>query len=501
MLYNLRYGFATNSSSSHSLIFLQKNWRDDGEDVKTDEYHEFGWQFFTAADDLSKRNYTAVILFQSLYHLIGDNAYDVVEKYTGVKLDRSSTFDYREKEINEGPQLPVPYIDHQSLISLPRNWAGNGINREFAQEFVDFMLQPSLAVLGGNDNDGRLHPLSWQGNGAYLPKLLGEGYDNLVARKEAGYWVLFDRNSGTKVRFDWPTKRGGGELHEVPDKASGPELVDVKITDYCGFGCAFCYQGSTEEGKHASKNYMYDVARTLGKMGVFEAALGGGEPTKHPDFLEILRYFHSNGVIPNFTTKNPAWLDRDDAPEIASLIGSWAYSPSTVADLGRLRLKIKKLEKKLPQARTGAEQLVRRRLTHPTIHLVLGTLGELKYRRMLGVCHKFSWPVTLLGYKTTGRGGEFPPKNYSWWLDAARDSRATIGVDTVVAADYEEQILKAGVPKYLFTTKEGKFSMYIDAVEKKLGPSSFCPAEQTVDVSKVSDYKLDGAILKAFKEW
>lgn len=31
-----------------------------------------------------------------------------------------------------------------------------------------------------------------------------------------------------------------------------------------------------------------------------------------------------------------------------------------------------------------------------------------------------------------------------------------------------------GQRELFYTTKEGKFSMYIDAVTKKMGPSSFC---------------------------
>jgi len=495
MIYNLRYGFATNSSSTHSLIFLP----DDGvEKTQTTEHHEFGWQYFTAADELSRRNYTAALLYGSLCRLMGDNAYDVVEKYTGVRLDRTSQFMWADKGIDEGPSLPEVYIDHQSLLSLPRNWSGNGIHREFAQEFVDFMMQPGLAVLGGNDNEDSPHPLTYTGDPAYLPDLLGEGHDNLVARKEEGYWVLFDRDTGNKARFDWPT-RTRAYSDRAPDKAMRPELVDVKITDYCTFGCAFCYQGSTEEGKHAPRDYMYSVASALGRLGVFEVALGGGEPTSHPDFLEILRYFRSSGVVPNFTTRNLAWLDRKDAVEIAGLIGAWAYSPSSLSDLARLELKLKKFGEKLPRG-YGAEYVRRERVLHPTVHLVLGTMGELKFRKMLGACRKLRWPVTLLGYKTTGRGGQFSPKNYDWWLDASADSRATIGIDTVVAADYEEQILAAGIPSYLFTTKEGKFSMYLDAVQKKVGPSSFCPAEQMINIPN-SGYGLEEAVLESFKGW
>ncbi len=38
------------------------------------------------------------------------------------------------------------------------------------------------------------------------------------------------------------------------------------------------------------------------EMGTFQVALGGGNPNQHPDFVEILEYTRSKGVIPNYTT-------------------------------------------------------------------------------------------------------------------------------------------------------------------------------------------------------
>lgn len=45
-------------------------------------------------------------------------------------------------------------------------------------------------------------------------------------------------------------------------------------------------------------------------MGVFQVALGGGNPNQHPDFVEILEYTASKEIVPNYTT-NGRGLSKD----------------------------------------------------------------------------------------------------------------------------------------------------------------------------------------------
>jgi organic radical activating enzyme len=42
----------------------------------------------------------------------------------------------------------------------------------------------------------------------------------------------------------------------------------------------------------------------------FQTAIGGGEPTSHPDFIEVLKTFKDLGIEPNYTT-NGMWVDYD----------------------------------------------------------------------------------------------------------------------------------------------------------------------------------------------
>ncbi|PSU95754.1 radical SAM/SPASM domain-containing protein [Photobacterium kishitanii] len=101
-----------------------------------------------------------------------------------------------------------------------------------------------------------------------------------------------------------------GFFARVPDKGKmdpfwsphGPELMDISITNWCDKGCSFCYKSSTKLGQHMALDDYKRVIDQAAEMHTFQVALGGGNPNQHPDFLEILSYTDSKGIVPNFTT-------------------------------------------------------------------------------------------------------------------------------------------------------------------------------------------------------
>jgi len=63
------------------------------------------------------------------------------------------------------------------------------------------------------------------------------------------------------------------------------------------------------------------------KFGVLSHNCGGGEPTSHPDFLEILRLCKDLGIVPNFTTRNINWFRNEKNVEVfKECCGSVAFS-------------------------------------------------------------------------------------------------------------------------------------------------------------------------------
>lgn len=109
-----------------------------------------------------------------------------------------------------------------------------------------------------------------------------------------GYNYLFNPKTGMTIRY-------GDELSEDPFMAPVPELADISINNVCDRGCEFCYKNSNMKGKTMSLQDYEEVLRNLPLT--WQLALGGGEPTLHPDFIEILRMTREDyDKIPNYTT-------------------------------------------------------------------------------------------------------------------------------------------------------------------------------------------------------
>lgn len=441
-IHNIRFGLATNSSSSHSMIFL-----DDTTGVHDDDCSDngFGWQFFTASSEESKLNYLALLLRQAMSE-VPRNIVNLISKdWVGITPDENG------------------HVDHQSEFAIPCNFGENFPSEEFVRDFREYLLNKNLVILGGNDNTAEDHPLLKQGKLATLPIPTDCGREKIICRKdpEQGFWTLFTPRTGTKVRFSFT-----GDI--TPQHAYTPELVDIKITDYCDMGCRFCYQSSTTKGKHSGLSD-HQLASCLGEMEVFEVALGGGEPTLHPKFLSMLESFRYYGIVPNFTTKKIDWI-RDDEfrGKVLEYAGAFAVSVDGWMDVDNLDalLKVFKIDR-----------------DHVNIHIVMGTIQRYNFAHILESCSKAGLRVTLLGYKNVGFGKKQRKIDYDWWLEEVQKHRAVVSVDTCLAAEYEQQILAADINPYMFHTQDGRFSCYIDMVNKQIGPSSYEP-EKMVDLDE-----------------
>jgi len=490
-IHNVRLGFATNSSSTHSMIFL-KGAKDK---IVGDGNYDFGWEHFTAASRKTKEAYFAILVMDALRGMSDDHT---------AALVASDLLGRDVSDIGEG------YIDHQSMYGLPANWAGNALNYEFAKELRDFILQDDLVILGGSDNDDKDHPLS-KGNSFRLGIPQESDRRKLVARKDPqGFWTVFNRETGAKMRFTFPQKgvkpkkdkwrRLGMAGMTSPTKAYAPELIDIKITDFCPRKCYFCYQGSGPTGQHASWENSYDILRALQELNVFEVAIGGGEPTAHPNFVQILQGFRSHGIVPSFSTRDLSWLkDPIRWRPILEAAGSFAYS----VDESDQSIEEFAAVLNANGFRSGLRDLV----PQPTVHHVMIGGWNGNFEEFLHSAYHHSIHVVLLGYKFTGRGANQKPKDHDDWVDVVvklneKGECPRLSIDTTLAKTFAHKLKAAGIPDWLIETKEGSFSMYIDLVASKMGPSSFCPVNELVDLDWTNrSYKAKDQILKAFASW
>lgn len=450
-IYNIRLGFATNSSSSHSVIYFPDRGIDDN-------FHdwEFGWDFFTLASERAKTQYITIILHEALRKL--GLKEDVIAR------EVPNYDEYYNSAINTGYGA---YIDHSSLLDLPTDFHNNQkLDKEFWQDFKEFMLKKGIIILGGNDNTNDVHPLYEEYKAVHCCLGQLEYVSGYVARKDPiyDYWSLFNRDTGAKFRFSFPQQVSYKVC--LPERAFAPELIDFKITDFCPYGCSFCYQDSTKQGQHADIGYISNILKKLSELKVFEIAYGGGEPTLHPHFIEILEMTREVGIIPNFTTRNLSWMrDEKSRERILNVIGGFAFSVHDVNELRNFHS-------------VCSEYNVPREKMH--VHIVMGTVNRTEFRNLLAEAREYNIQVTLLGYKNVGRGTSVDPISYDWWLTELQNSSKQVSIDTTLANQYHKQLQEMHIPTILYHCKDGVFSAYVDGVACQFGPSSYCDKDKMV---------------------
>ena len=464
---NVRRAFATNSSSTHSMVILEDENDLGLSDRESASGNSYGWDTFTLVSDPSKKEYLRALVGSSLRENLGENvALAVLEDMgLGYGTEQNNRQDFSQ-------DAPIGDVDHQSRVYFPKSDDGSGLNVQFLEEFVAWAMQKHVAILGGNDNGGD-HPVtedesrvvvSWQGH-------LAEG--NLVARKDTqnNTWSVFSKSNGLTLRLSFDEKNPVlSEGRPSETKGDRPNLVDVKITDKCPYQCAYCYQGSTPKGVHAPLDRLIDIADTLSGQGVFEVALGGGEPTIHPSFSHIVSAFDDRNIKANFTTRNINWLRDIRNKDTIEKCGGIAFSVDkveTAQEIVDLMKKEKNLKHKLK------------------VQLVVGSQSENDFKETVSLLLENKIEITFLGYKTTGFGGAYQEEfsgqvrdaeeNWmDWLLSSTNQKHLWIAIDTALAQTSDQKLQDKKISSKLYHRTEGTTSMYIDAVANTMAPSSFC---------------------------
>jgi organic radical activating enzyme len=521
---SIRYrAFATNSSSVHTPIIVTNGTP---EDCMVNEC-EFGWQAFIASSEEARRKYIGTALSDQLSTKDFELRKTIVQRWAGV-------------EIEDG------YIDHQSMPVIPCRFGTTTPHRDYFINLLKWFTQKGLVIIGGNDNLSEDDPNeAWLAiddikkthNGRIVkfpyPKDQSAKGGRIICRFDRkGFYTLFDRFYGTKIRMSF---RDAINM----EKSTYPELVDLKITDRCSKGCSYCYQASVPNGSRASYGDICSIIKALAELEVFELAIGGGEPTLHPDFLNILTYAGERGITPSFSTRNLSWFTAKNVEIFKKFCGAFAYSIDSASD-------IEALEKVSGEFNLGCaygKHFV-------TLQFVLKpTTTQKDLDEIFEKNKNYQFPLTLLGWKPIGRAAgsltagsltagsltagsltagpltagpltagpltagsltagpltagpltagpltagplTAGPVGFLGELRCDIDWARTfeqheISIDTAVANLYKEEIAKLGVADWSYKILEGAHSMYIDAVAKKMGPSSYCPKNQYVSCKAFS---------------
>lgn len=266
----------------------------------------------------------------------------------------------------------------------------------------------------------------------------------LLSSYKNGNYNVEMYSDGTKVRYS-----SDNEFNAV-----FPENIDLKITNYCDAGCAFCHENSTKEGNHGNLNQNF--LNTL-RSGT-ELAIGGGNALDHPDLKDFLISMKEKGIICNLTVNQIHFIKSYDF--IKSLIDE-----KLIHGLG---VSFMKYDEELISKIKSFENVV--------IHVINGIITQDNIEKLSDKDLK----VLVLGYKYLRRGEKFYNKHVERKKQELQNNiLSLIPKFKVISFDnlaLEQLDLKNKIDKRQWETfymgDDGSHTMYIDLVEEEFALSS-----------------------------
>jgi len=130
-------------------------------------------------------------------------------------------------------------------------------------------------------------------------------------RKEAFGYILFtNQTSGKSGQNASPfvVELGEDAIYAATTHLSAPEVVHLCITKRCNRNCEFCYVEKDDYEPPSDK--LKELIDQLTEIGVFQIAVGGGEPFLREDIFEIADYAAKKDILFNVTT-NGSLIDDE----------------------------------------------------------------------------------------------------------------------------------------------------------------------------------------------
>lgn len=150
-------------------------------------------------------------------------------------------------------------------------------------------------------------------------------------------------------------------LCDPPSFAPAPESVHLQLNNVCNLRCPSCYVGLQEEDWGSLPlERIFALIDEWAEMGVFQLALGGGEPLISPKFVPTVCRARQHGIVPNVTTNG--WvLTEGLLDEIVSCIGEVRLSLNDAVSVNTQVLEEKAALARARGVRFGFNLIITRR--------------------------------------------------------------------------------------------------------------------------------------------
>lgn len=317
------------------------------------------------------------------------------------------------------------------------------------------------------------------------------------------YFVTGNPETGTRIKR---TLRVGEDF-----KPEFPDSIDLKITGVCRYGCPFCHEDSSPTGKTASLDHLKAFLEPLPKVGI-EVAIGGGDILTCPDLTyDLVKWLEKDhNFLPRLTVSYRNYEDLRTTVIDGMLSYTKFPEDSVEAKLAWLLEEIpvgvslnKYLEKPIPEEISSwSFRLSRERIVY---HVIAGVISPDDLWAMWS--DKFHYKkLLILGFKQFGRGTTYPIPDLAKTKEVIerilyQKDHLYMGYPTKVLAFDNLAIEQLGIKDLLPKTEWDMFyqgdeftaSMYVDAVEETIAPTSRTPKEERTPWGETT-------ILKYFNE-
>lgn len=267
--------------------------------------------------------------------------------------------------------------------------------------------------------------------------------------QDGGKEYILSLHDGTKVRRVFSD-----------DSPEYPESIDLKITNKCTTGCAWCHESSTPKGLHADYEWLMNLLDSI-PLGV-EIAIGGGDPLLYPRLREVLEFAKSKGILPSITinsrsphTVNDLMVLKDNVYGVGlSVPADRASEKDDKYVLDKIRM--------FKEVGVSTDRIV----LHGIIH-VNSPEQLLRLARKTGVSK-----VLILGYKSFGFGKKFLnvliKNDITKYFPKMFNNEVTVAYDTLAVHQ-----IGLDTNSIYYMGGEGLNSFYVDAVNKQFSVASY----------------------------
>lgn len=261
-----------------------------------------------------------------------------------------------------------------------------------------------------------------------------------------------------------------------------PESIDLKITDWCDAGCAWCHESSTTKGLPASWDWL--SSRVAELPAGMELAIGGGHPMSYRQIEPLLTLAKERGLICNMTVNG---FHVTTEPLVGRFVGSAASRyTDTLTACDRLS-SWQRLGLLHGIGVTNSNFVAIPRLNNMVAHVIAG-IAPIRFTiNALGIyAGAVGEPLRLLvlGFKRHGRGvnearisaGVLGSNLADWRRGLGKLLRcphAHLAFDNLALAQLDvERWVKPEVWNARYMGADGQFTMYVDAVRQEYAASS-----------------------------